>query len=211
MPLARASRMSSRAWSILLCPGVRSIAGRRPRRRRPSWRWRSRQCSARALVGCRLFVPEEWSADKPRCLKAGMPEEQIKPRGKIEHISDLIDQAVEQGLRFKLVGCDSFYGRDQGLLGRIADKGLIFVADIPRDTQVWTKKPQGEQRPRAVGASGATRVDQLKTLPMSRVKVRDAENGPVVVRAWQTIRCANGAAGTTTWRWWGWRCSSCWR
>ena len=164
-----------------------------------------------ALVGCRLFVPEEWTADKPRCLKAGMPEEQIKPRSKIEHFSDLIDQAVEQGLRFKLVGCDSFYGRDQGLLGRIADKGLIFVADIPRDTQVWTKKPQGEQRPRAVGASGATRVDQLKTLPMSRVKVRDAENGPVVVRAWQTIRCANGAAGTTTWRWWDWRCSSCWR
>ena len=33
-----------------------------------------------ALVGCRLFVPEEWTADKPRCLKAGMPEEQIKPR-----------------------------------------------------------------------------------------------------------------------------------
>lgn len=136
-----------------------------------------------ALVGCRLFVPEEWTADKPRCLKAGMPEEQIKPRSKIEHFSDLIDQALEQGVRFKLVGCDSFYGRDQGLLGRIADKGLIFVADIPRDTQVWIKKPPGEQRPRAVGASGATRVDQLKALPMSRVKVRDAENGPVIVQA----------------------------
>jgi hypothetical protein len=51
-----------------------------------------------SLVGCGLFVPEEWTADNPRCLKVGIPEEQIKPRSKTEYFSDLIDQALGQAM-----------------------------------------------------------------------------------------------------------------
>ena len=51
-----------------------------------------------SLVGRGLFVPEEWTADNPRCLKVGIPEEQIKPRSKTEYFSDLIDQALGQAM-----------------------------------------------------------------------------------------------------------------
>ena len=68
-------------------------------------------------------------------------------------------------------------------LGSIADKGLIFVADIPRDTQVWIKKPQGKQRPRAVGASGATRMDQLK----ANIAAADVSLSPEVLDGIQQI------------------------
>ena len=56
----------------------------------------------------------------------------------------------DQGQQFKLVAIDSFYGRDQGLLQYIHDWGLIFLADIPVDTFVWTTKPARDKRP--VGA-----------------------------------------------------------
>lgn len=142
--------------------------------------------TASALVGCRLFLPDEWAGDEQRCLQAGVPKEQIRPRSKIELMRDLFDQAIEQGLRFSLVGFDSFYGRDQGLLAHIADKGRTFVADIPRDTRVWTSKPQGQERPKAVGASGGVRVDKLKVPHLRSVHVRGSENGPVRVKACST-------------------------
>jgi SRSO17 transposase len=144
-----------------------------------------------ALVGCRLFLPDEWADDKGRCLKVGVPQAHIRQRTKIGLMRDLFDQAIEQGLRFALVGFDSFYGRDQALLAYIASKGRIFVADIPRDTRVWKSKPTGKERPKAVGASGGVRVDKLPATPLRSVHVRKSENGPVRVRA-----CA-----TQVWTW----------
>lgn len=141
-------------------------------------------CGTRcALVGARLFLPDQWALDKPKCLQVGVPEAQIRSRSKIELMRDLIDQAIEQEMRFKLVGFDSFYGRDQGLLAYVAGKGLIFVADIPRDTRVWKIKPACETRPKSVGASGGLRVDQIQMPAMREVHVRSSENGPVRVQA----------------------------
>lgn len=136
-----------------------------------------------ALVGCRLFLPDEWVSDPNRALAAGVPKEEIRARSKIELFKELIAQAIEQGLRFKLVGCDSFYGRDQGLLVHIAQLGRVFVADIPRDTRLWTSRPNGETRPQSLAASGAQRAEQIKPVQTRQMVVRDGENGPVRVKA----------------------------
>jgi SRSO17 transposase len=141
-----------------------------------------RGCQA-TMVGARLFLPDEWTGDLERCQKAGIPEAEVVARTKIEQARELIDQALEQGLQFKLVAIDSFYGRDQGLLQSIHDKGLIVLADIPVDTLVWTSKPAGDKRPKSIGQSGAQRADAVKLDEPKPVRLRTGENGDVIVQA----------------------------
>jgi SRSO17 transposase len=132
-----------------------------------------------AMVGARLYLPGEWVEDKERCLKAGVPEEEIMERTKIDLARELIDQAMEQKLDIKGVCFDSFYGRDQTLLAEVRALGLRVVADIPADTLVWRQKPGGGVRPRNLSASGAKRADRLRMPPAKKVTLRHGENGPV--------------------------------
>ena len=139
--------------------------------------------SKATMIGARLFLPDEWTDDLERCQKAGIPEAEVVARTKIEQARELIDQALEQGLQFKLVAIDSFYGRDQGLLQYIHDRGLIFLADIPVDTFVWTTKPTGDKRPKGIGQSGAQRADAVTIDEPKPISLRTGENGNVIVQA----------------------------
>lgn len=141
-----------------------------------------RGCEA-TMIGARLFLPDEWTDDLERCEKAGIPKAEVVARTKIEQARELIDQALEQGLQFKLVAIDSFYGRDQGLLQSIHDRGLIFLADIPIDTFVWTTKPTGDRRPKSIGQSGAQRADAVTLDEPKPIRLRTGENGVVIVQA----------------------------
>ena len=134
------------------------------------------------MVGVRLFLPDEWVEDKERCLKVGVPEEEIRKRTKIDLARELIDQAMEQKLDIKGVCFDSFYGRDQSLLAEISALGLLVVADIPTNTMVWPEKPAGSDRRKKPGDSGAVRADKLPLPELKNVSLRDGENGPVIVQ-----------------------------
>lgn len=134
-----------------------------------------------AMVGARLYLPGEWVEDKARCLKVGVPEEEILERTKIDLARELIDQAMDQKLDIKGVCFDSFYGRDQSLLAEVRALGLRVVADIPADTLVWRQKPAGGLRPKNLSASGAKRADRLRMRPAKKVTLRHGENGPVGV------------------------------
>jgi len=141
-------------------------------------------CGVRSsLVGARLFLPDEWTDSQERCEKAGIPEAEIKPCSKIDLARELITQAVEQDLSFRLISLDSFYGRDQGLLMDIAKQGFTYVADIPTSTLVWSKKPKGKERPKSLSEVEAQRVDVIKHPVALSVHVRPSENRPVRVKA----------------------------
>ena len=141
-----------------------------------------RGCEA-TMIGARLFLPDEWTRDPGRCERAGIPKEAVIARTKIEQACELIDQARAQQVQFRLVAFDSFYGRDQGLLQHIADQDIIFVADIPIDTLVWTARPAGEKRPSNLGKSGARRADEIKQSKPVDIQLRTGENGDVIVQA----------------------------
>ena len=81
------------------------------------------------------------------------------------------------------MACDSFYGRDQGLLQHIADTDCIFVADTPVDTLVWAQQPEQTRRPEKMKTSGAQRADKLPHPARKSVHTRTGENGPVRVSA----------------------------
>lgn len=62
------------------------------------------------LIGARLFLPEEWVNDKERCIKAGIPEDQIVAASKIDLARQLIEQADAHGVEYARIGVDSFTG-----------------------------------------------------------------------------------------------------
>ncbi len=141
------------------------------------------------LVGCRLDLPEVWVNDRPRCRKAGIPEEEIRFRTKIELAQELVLEAQANRLEFAWVGVDAGYGRDQGFLGWLADQDWGFVADVPEDLLVWEKRPEMAKRPEKLKASGARKVGALGQAWMAagqgqRLTLRPGENGPVKVKAW---------------------------
>jgi SRSO17 transposase len=136
-------------------------------------------------------LPKEWIEDPDRCRAVGVPEGEIRPRTKLALAQELVAEAVANGLRFNWVGCDSFYGRDQGLLCELEDQGHGVVADVPADMWVWEEPPRAQQRP-APAAGGAGRVDQIaagwrKNSGGKEVKLRVGENGPVSVRVWARL------------------------
>lgn len=87
-------------------------------------------------VNAKLFLPDNWIEDPERCIAAGVPEDRIKPMSKIDLAKEIIEDSTEQGVDFKWVGFDSFYGRDKSFLAWIEDKGKQFVGDIPNNTKV---------------------------------------------------------------------------
>jgi SRSO17 transposase len=140
------------------------------------------------LVGARLFLPEGWIGDPARCRQAGVPEEEIRPRSKLELARELVAEAVAHGLCFAWVAFDCFYGRDQGFLCALEDQGHGVVADVPADQLVWTEEPTGP-RPAMPRQAGARRVEAVgaewrRASAGQRVTLRVGENGPVEVRVW---------------------------
>ena len=138
------------------------------------------------LIGARLFVPDEWVADPARCRAAGIPEDRIKPATKIDLARELIEEADAYGVIYARVGIDSFYGRDTGLLCWFDDRGTEFYADTPASTYVWLEQPEGGIHPDRPGQRGAIKVSAVPDLcggwrKAKRVRIREGENGPVMV------------------------------
>ena len=140
------------------------------------------------LIGASLLLPPEWVKDEKRCLKAGIPKDKIRKATKIDLARELIEQADAHGVQYACIGVDSFCGRDISLLCWIEDRGCEFYADTPKNTFVWLSKPQGEKRPASPGKNGAIKISELPDLKGSwkkskRIKIRDGENGPVIVES----------------------------
>ena len=138
------------------------------------------------LIGARLLIPDEWIKDEERCLKAGIPKSMIKSASKIDLARALIEQADVDGVQYARIGVDSFYGRDTGFLCWIEDRGGEFYADIPANTHIWLSKPKGDKRPTNPTKHGAIKVSELSSMAASwkkskRIKMRNGENGPVMV------------------------------
>ena len=142
-------------------------------------------------VAYQLYLPEEWSNDRKRLRKAGVPEEvdfKTKPEIALEQIA----AACAAGLPRGVVLMDAAYGNNSDLRSDITALGLTYAAGILSNTTVWA--PGTAPLP-AKAWSGRGR-------PPKRLR-RDAEHQPISVkelalglpnRAWRTIVWRQGSA-----------------
>jgi len=95
----------------------------------------------RMLLDKRLYLPQEWSSDKERREKCGVPEA-IEFQTKAQLGLELIRKAQERSIPFAWIGMDSHYGQQEWLLAELESQKFLYIADIPCDTRVWLQLPR---------------------------------------------------------------------
>lgn len=142
-------------------------------------------------VAYRLYLPEDWAADRERRLVAKVPEE-ISFATKPEIALAQIRAACEAGLPRGVVLMDAGYGCNTKLRTGVSALGLTYVAGILPNTSVWgpgtgplSPKPwSGRGRPaKRIGRDDDHRPVSVETLARALPK-----------RAWRKIRWREGSA-----------------
>ena len=102
-------------------------------------------CGAAALVDRRLYLNREWVAGAShaaRRQRTGVPEGtafRTKPQLALEMLTGLV---AEGTLPVRWVTCDEGFGGSHDFLDGVAGLGLGYLAEVPRNTHVWTTRPQ---------------------------------------------------------------------
>jgi SRSO17 transposase len=166
---------------------------------RPCWTW----VDGQLCLQKQWFTPEV--ADPGERL--GIPPD-LTFETKIEKGWKMIQRAQSRGLPFEGVACDDLYRRSTWLRDQMAGAGICYMANVPRNTQVYLEKPVVGVPARKPGSRGPkpTRIRVLNAVePFSvqrvarrpdthwrRVQVRSMERGgvndPFAVRRVWTLR-----------------------
>jgi len=89
-----------------------------------------------------LFLPKHWFTPEMASerKRVGVPEER-QFATKIELGWQMIQRVQAHGLLFEAVACDDLYGRSGWLRHQMEQAGIIYMAEVPEDTQVFLTKP----------------------------------------------------------------------
>jgi SRSO17 transposase len=140
-------------------------------------------------VTYRLYLPQDWAADRKRRDKACVPEH-IEFATKPEIALRQIEAACKAGLPRGVALMDAGYGCNTALRAGISALGLNYVAGILPQTSVW---PLGQEPLQPKKWSGQGRPPKLIR--------RDNKHRPISVkelavglpkRAWRTIKWREG-------------------
>jgi len=141
-----------------------------------------------------LFLPEAWFAPEQAALRQrlGIPQERTFAT-KVKLGWQMIQQILAQGvLPFEAVACDTLYGQSGWFWDQLRQAGVVYIAEVPRDTQVYLSLPtlavpprRGNRgrhpiRPQVVSGTPAVAVHSLssqKETRWQRVRVRSTERG----------------------------------
>lgn len=90
-----------------------------------------------------LFLQEHWFS--PEMAKArqrlGVPAER-RFETKVQLGWKMIQRAVANGLPFEAVGCDDHYGRAEWFRREMDRAGIVYMADVPENIQVYLSEPK---------------------------------------------------------------------
>lgn len=130
-----------------------------------------------------LFLPKEWSEDRERCRKAGIPDDVVH-RPKWRMSLDQLKHALGNGVRFWFVTFDEDYGKVPEFWFELDALGQQAIGEVPKNFHVFAKRPACRSLQRA---HGSKRVDNLcRFSPLFReqqwrqITVKDTTRGPVV-------------------------------
>lgn len=95
-----------------------------------------------SLIDEALFLPKEWTNDKERSIKAGIPEPKILYKTKPVLALELIDKAIANNIVFDWVGEDGLYGHNYELGRGLDERDLLFVLDVHKDQHIYEQAPK---------------------------------------------------------------------
>jgi SRSO17 transposase len=104
------------------------------------------------LLDRRRFLPEPWFDDAHALLwRACRIPADVVFRTQAELAAEMVEQVQQRGdLPATWLVCDEWFGRHHALLDRVDAAGLWYLAEVPRNTQVWPlREPSDGRRVRA--------------------------------------------------------------
>ena len=135
----------------------------------------------------RLYLPEEWTEDKARCKRAGVPKEiAFATKGGIARAQ--IEAALAAGIPRGTVLMDAAYGDEAAMRDHLSAEGLMYAVGIRPGTAVWWDTHQPASAP----------LKQGRGRRRTRV-VRDETHQPIGVRE-LAQELPSGSYRTVTWR-----------
>src|SRR6202008_5058738 len=90
-----------------------------------------------AMVALRLFLPENWTSDRKRLERAGVPAGYRTARTKLEIALAEVDRVMAAGVRFGCVVADAGYGLSAPFPQGVTSPGLARAVGIPRSQKVY--------------------------------------------------------------------------
>lgn len=155
------------------------------------------------MLSLRLFLPESWTSDEARMIKAGVPEQFRQARTKPELAIEEIDRIAAAGVRFGCVLADAGYGLSAPFRQALSSRGLCWAVGIPKHQKVYPADVQlifpvaGRGRPRLRHVPDSKSVAAhtiLEKAKWRRVSWRRGTKGRLVARfAAMRVRIADGA------------------
>jgi SRSO17 transposase len=151
-----------------------------------------------------LYLPKEtWAGDRDRCRRAGIPDEVVF-RTKIQIAAEQIERATANGLRFGWLTFDEFYSRSGPFLRTLDQRGQNYVAEVPVDTTLWTKRPDilYKAHCRNHGPGRQKHYPRLKVKNNPPVEVRNILTFSPLLRkqAWKSYHIKDGTKGPMVWQ-----------
>jgi len=142
-----------------------------------------------------LFVPEAWLAEgdaaTARRTRVGLPADRTF-KTKVELGWEMIERAIDQGLPFDLLACDDLYGRANWFRAKLAQRGVLYMADVPRNTRVYEQCPEwGVPTPKK--PMGKRKLKARVLSPQPWVWASEIAARPDT--AWRTLRVRSTARG----------------
>jgi SRSO17 transposase len=135
----------------------------------------------------RLFLPEDWTSDRARMKRAGVPIEYQDARTKPAIALAEIDRVISADVRFGSVLADAGYGMSAAFRQGLTARKLAWAVGIPRHLKVY-----------AVGVRLIERRTKVRGRRCKRqvpnVLSRPAEDMLAKVK-WRTVSWRNGTRG----------------
>ena len=136
-------------------------------------------------VAYRLYLPREWSKDRARRKKAGVPKE-IKFKTKSEIALEQIRWACEAGLPRGAALMDAAYGRDSQLRAGMTELGVPYVAGIVPTILMWAPGQGPRRMDKPMNNTG--RRDEPDLISAKKVALA------LPKQAWRTVTWREGSA-----------------
>lgn len=136
-------------------------------------------------VAYQLYLPKDWTKDRARRKKAGVPKE-IKFKTKPEIALDQIRWACEADLPRGVGLMDAAYGNDSRLRAGMTALGVLYVAGILPNTLMW--RPGTGPRRKGKPLNNTGRRDEPDLVSAKEVMLGLPKH------AWHTITWREGSA-----------------
>lgn len=145
-------------------------------------------------VDAELFLQAHWfTADyAQKREQLGIPLTQ-RHASKTDLAWTLIQRAKANGLPFEVIAFDALYGVNQDLRHVVHQHQMIYMADVPHNTQVYLAEPRMDKWD-GVYPHSVAEVAQMADTPQQRILIRATERGELndvflVRQVWTAYNC----------------------